>query len=523
MAIVFSNPQELNEEELIREGYIHHGVRRVKWDLTQKAFSGADNSIKRDINFITAKYKEQLSNVIDIKKMDGSKLSVLDMNDDTLQAILEEMANQMNEKVEKGLAQTTPRLDESFARLEGVARAASKTVFASEGIHDTQYQRLMESIAEALKLINSFDEEKWTKFLFEYTQLMKNRASIGSKNLEAEVAKLRQHNGIVKGINKKDFPTPMQQVMNLLANIPEAMAKSDKGSLTYTARQMTGSLNSIFDTTIGEFLAAMFSDIALEVDKEITSTLSKNTKTTGQERVKSLTGSGKMVDAKIDVSTNGVADISLKYAQEGELSYKISGSINSSVKWYTSKGTKLPDHISIQNISSYTSLLKKIFVGPYADYAIYNTLAFNNYNSAVKESNFRIMRSATIARYLTQFIAGSGQATSDYKKIDTAMFMLINGKFYPIFSILIAYVNEASKENNILTYGSGSAGKENLVYLNLTTVKNNWIGSKNKPNWEQALARSRATKEIIDKFSINISLNTKNLEQICRKYNVASV
>lgn len=523
MAIVFSNPQELNEDELIKEGYVHHGVRRVKWDLTQKAFSGADNSIKRDINFITAKYKEQLSNVIDIKKMDGSKLNVLDMNDDTLQAILEEMANQMNEKVEKGLAQTTPRLDESFARLEGVARAASKTVFASEGIHDTQYQRLMESIAEALKLINSFDEEKWTKFLFEYTQLMKNRASIGSKNLEAEVAKLRQHNGIVKGIDKKDSPTPMQQVMNLLANIPEVMARSEKGNLTYSGRQMTGSLNSIFDTTIGEFLAAMFSDIALEVDKEITTALSKNTKTTGQERVKSLTGSGKMVDAKIDVSTNGVADISLKCAQEGELSYKISGSINSSVKWYTSKGAKIPEHISIQNISSYTSLLKQIFIGPYANYAIYNTLAFNNYNNAARESNFRIMRSATIARYLNYFIAGTGQATSNSKKIDTAMFMLINGKFYPIFSILVAYMNEASKEKNILTYGSGSAEKDNLIYINLSTVKNDWIGSKNKPSWEEALQRSRATKAVIDKFAINVSLNTKNLEQICKKYNVSSI
>jgi hypothetical protein len=68
----------------------------------------------------------------------------------------------------------------------------------------------MESIADALKLIGAFDEDKWMKFLLEYTVLMKNRASIGSKNLEAEVAKLRQHNGIVKGIDKKDFPTPMQ-------------------------------------------------------------------------------------------------------------------------------------------------------------------------------------------------------------------------------------------------------------------------------------------------------------------------
>jgi hypothetical protein len=65
--------------------------------------------------------------------------------------------------------------------------------------------------------------------------------------------------------------------------------------------------------------------------------------------------------------------------------------------------------------------------------------------------------------------------------------MLINGKFYPIFSILVAYMNEASKEKNILTYGSGSAGKDNLIYINLSTVKNDWIGSKNKPSWEEAL------------------------------------
>jgi hypothetical protein len=45
----------------------------------------------------------------------------------------------MNEKVEKGLAQTTPKLDEAFAKLEGIARSAGKTVFAGEGIHDTQY------------------------------------------------------------------------------------------------------------------------------------------------------------------------------------------------------------------------------------------------------------------------------------------------------------------------------------------------------------------------------------------------
>lgn len=486
-AIVYSN----KSLEQIESGYIHHGIKSVKWGYT-KTFFKENNSIKSDLEKLTLRYKQELAKTLKISNSSGEELKIFDMDDDTVQAMFEEAANQLNQSIENNLIN-------SFENAEIMARN-SQDVFANSANFDKEkFNQMMNSIKDALRLVNSFDENVWNEFLKQYAELMAGRQNAGSQQLNASIRNL---NGIIKTTNKP----VMESVLKVLSNIPKKMLQGD---LNYSAQQMVGTLNSIFDTYIGEQLAAIFVDMALEADKEIVEDWKKGgrnfsvAKTTGRDTVQSLIDSNRQVSGKVDVSKNGVLDITLKGNKAGNKDYTIGGQFNSSVKWYSPKSA-VPSHISIQSINSYVALAKQIFND---DYSIYNTLAFYNANNPTKDSNFRIMRSSVIARYLDKFIAGTGQSGNPSGTIDTAQFLVVNGKFYPIFSVLTAYLQDIKDKE--LEYGSGRAG--DLVYINMTDPDNEWIGDKNVKDITLAAKRSKKSKQAIDKFRINVSLNFKSL------------
>ena len=466
----------------INEGYVHSDIDHVDWDYTSKVFN-RKNSIKNNNMALLQRYKWSLGKAIsNITDEDGNKINfITDMSDEDIQIMFEEMAKMMNEKVDKSIAQV-------ISGTEFAARQAS-AVFAN-GFNEKQFAQIMESIEEALKKINSFNNEQWESFLTQYAYVMKNR-SRKNHNLQASIKKLQ-------GIVKQSEGTEMGDIMRILSNIPARMLNEDNKN--YSAKQMVGTLNSIFDTVIGEQAIALTEDMIFDVDKEITAQFQK-AKTTGKETVSSLTKPTRQVSGKVDVSKTASTELSLSLAKNASKKYTITGQFNSSVKWYGDKKTT-PKHVSIQNISSYAQLANEIFKD---DYAVYNTLAFVNDNHAQKSENFRIMRSSVISKYLDKFIAGTGQKTSG-GTIDSAMFLVINGEFYPIFSILLAYLEDVKDKEN--KYGSASQG--DLIYMNIYDVNNDWVGEPSVKNLALAEKRSNLAKASINKFKVNFSLNTSN-------------
>jgi hypothetical protein len=97
-------------------------------------------------------------------------------------------------------------------------------------------------------------------------------------------------------------------------------------------------------------------------------------------------------------------------------------------------------------------------------YGIYNTIAFNDENETAR-TNYRIIRSSVIKNYLTLFLAGKGTAVNGVEgAVDFASFLVVNGHYYSMASIVLAIQKELEKKDS--TYGSRPGG--DLVYLNVT-------------------------------------------------------
>lgn len=479
---------ENKNKKVIEDEYIHYNSENVQWNYILNYFQ-SNNTIEKDIKNLFGRYKKQLSNILSISINNGSSLNMmLQMNDNEILKIFNSLADKMNESVDKNLIK-------QLLDIENIARKNKMTVNSNGEVKN--FISTMEAISKGLDLIKGFDKDQWESFVTTY-QLCFNK---DKKIRDEKIGKLE---GFIEGIQLE----PMKSVMKILSNIPKNMIKEDN-TIGYNASQMTGSLNSIFDTAIGEGLAAIFQDTVFNIDKTIEKEL--GTKLTGKEQIKNEF-SDKKVSAKTDISTpNQQIKISLQTEKNSNQDYTIKGEFNSSVKWYSPKN-ETPDHVAIQSISSFTNLVKKIYND---NYAVNNTIAFYNLkNNKQQADSFRIIRSSVIARNLEQFIAGSGKQGQELLG-DTAAFLVVNGKFYPIFTILQAYIEDITKkENKYFNYGSSS---RDLVYMNLSGVKNTWKGNKRAPSYEEGLLRSREVAQKIQKFPVRFSLNTKELEKYINK------
>ena len=512
----------------IKSGYVHYDIDNVNWDYVKIFSNSQEKNIIKDVNNITKRYKTQLNETLKLKKDNGEYLDLLFMDDNDVQDIFEIMVNQMNNNVEKYFKNNNDI--EKFMGLKAKGRELGMQAISNEGT-SKDYEDFMTTIAEALKLINSFNEEQWNDFKTSYIILMQNQKK-GRKKITKEKERLIKN--LENTINKIDKETfePMYRVLNTLLNIPKNLIKNNEK--VYTSKQMTGTLNSIFATTIGESLGAILEDIGIFADKAVVDSL--RTTKSGSEQVKSfynenISGPG-TVDAvtMLSVNTNGVADmeLSLNKNQNGKdkVTYTLEGQIASSIKWYDPPNdSNLPSSVHIKDISSFASLLKSIYSGLNSEYVIYNTLAFNNKGKTEQEDAFRIFRSAAIGKYLNNFIAGSGQRTGKNKdKIDVASFIMINGKFYSIFSILMTFIEDFKKEGKgFKNYGGTSNSSRDLIFMNIKTSEVNWIGEPEKPDLASAIQRSDLMKKELNKIAVTFSLNTKMLENKCKSAGITSL
>lgn len=480
--------------------YIHSDVDHVKWDKVKNYFE-TNNTINSDLGSMKILYKQSLSKMLNVSRNDGKNISLLSlatMDDNDVKTLLEAAAEQMN-KVAKSLASENA----AIVSANQIARNAGKTVFASKWAKGTnanevkEFNDLMSSIGNAIQVLssNSYDAETWNHFVALYGLVM-GKAQTG----QAFATELKQLNDFIDIEKCKNNPI-MQKIMIYLRNIPATYGTKDKKGRVidrYSANQMAGSLNNIFGKVIGETFNSIQWDMIESVKKDSQALL------LGEDRVQSRWGKSD-VDGKVDIAKNGLLDITLFSKKTGKEKYQISGDFTSSVKLYSpGKTSNQVKNISIQSIYSYVNMVLSIFN---ERYPVYNTLAFSKANNVLKEESFRIIRSSVLARYFIDFIAGGNQKIGNSGIFNTAQFLVINGSFYSIYSIIIQFIEEMQKDK-MNYYGSKN---DNLISVRFDGIHNDWVGKNSKKDIANALKRSSIAMESVNKIKATIHLNVQAL------------
>ena len=473
------------------------------------------HTFNRQINYrhIQQQVENRLSQVV--KKVhitDDKKLEyVLGFDQNELEDFFEQIVNQINDKVEEVV-----RADE-FLAVRTEVRSHSK-IFEGKTVEGKEYSEFIQSIGKALNFIdeNLKKSQEWENFIAAYAAALrvdkKSRTGVTKKQKDA-IADLDK---IVKSFNEKDLTDgqkALKNIMEYLANIPKKMIEDGKRK-EYNSRRMGGTLNNILDTTIGEYLSMISVDLVTKGQRQVEKGLSQ---ATGHSSVTSLINPASKVPAKPDSSKPGVFFSVYKNGEERI----IQCDLNISVKWANIKTEGKNDPIQIQSINNYVKLAQKVFGdNTQSNYAIYNTLAFSNVDKfgADAEKAYRLLRTGILSKYAIDFLMGTGEDLIVENKAiskNTATFIMINGKVYSTFSIMMAFIEDMKKHEKA---GYGNLDTSNsIIYMSAPNRPSK--KEAEKPEYINDKTLTLYTQEMrnyIDKFAVTVKLNPGKLSQLAK-------
>lgn len=497
-----SNMDELYPWDSI--AYIRGREEDVPWETKVLPFIKSKNGeTLSSFKKIQDRYITSLktANVNMVKKTSAGELeSLMETDDKLLVSLMDEFAKQANEQITQ-LQQSNIN---AFQASNITARNKAKVFenLKNISIDNKDVNDFFDSIYNALKAVEniSFKDEDWNDFK---VALLKTT----SRNL-GEV-----NSGIVNLANGNE---QVERVLKYLKNI--FFTSKGNRRAGYSATQMTGTLNNIFGTTLGEAFGQIEWDMLNKVDNMVVQKFNNANKTRLAGTATPSFQDGAFVTsntAKVDLINSNGLTFDLKLENSGDV-YKLTGELNSSIKWYSDleKKDNKGKTISIFDSSRGADYLAQVYgTTAQAQNSYLNTIAFSNSKNSSQNEAYRLIRGALIARYMEVFIAGSGAQLKSKDNIigtDISSFLLINGKLYPIAGILVSYLDMVQNEQNILFQG----GDQSLVKLNLA-FNNKWIGNE-KPNALYAGHRSKKGYIAFNKIKMSAHLNVNVLNNIIK-------
>lgn len=187
------------------------------------------------------------------------------------------------------------------------------------------------------------------------------------------------------------------------------------------------------------------------------------------------------------ISDNGLFTIT---TQINNKTLSLDALVNSSVKEYR---VNEPGSIHIISNTPITTVWKDQVSTKETLYGAYNAIA----HSSHFQETYNNLKELIAGTYFTQYLMGSGQRIKDSNGIDTAWFMIIGKKAYSILDIVkdVVSSNPNSSTITIKFQGDSQIKNENVdIYNNVL---------------QNALERSRKTKEAINKIKISATLNAR--------------
>lgn len=287
--------------------------------------------------------------------------------------------------------------------------------------------------------------------------------------------------------NNADVQTA-QKVLNLLSN---AVSKFETSG-SVSSRSFSQTISRIFRKALGDKMAESLIATGLQdAEEQINSILDQaiaeskgNLKWVNRGKAAAL----KNINNAVSVFNNGT--FQMRIAKSGKV-FNIELSTHAeTVDWSANPANNI-QLVNTQSMGDY-------FQNKDERYLAYNMIA-HRYTDMEFEEAVDTIRASTAASFFNQWINGRGlQMPSG----ETAQFLIIENKVYPVLRIISNICDEIMRgeTSEAFDFGMNRSGF------------NKWQG-KNGPNLPDALKRSQMVNEIINKFTIQATLNNNILAQ----------
>lgn len=462
--------------------YIHRHIAHFEKDEAVTAFG---QQKQEDYIKMKNRYKENyLASLQGVNPKAIGKLNLALSEDEVMSNLDEAILNVLNDEVSKTIEEF------EFDKILKGAYASLDNYLNTKDLKDLDM--LFAQITDAAKLLRYN--------ITEITAAIGKKTWIGGgRDLSKVKTVIDQQMSLFNGKNVRIAKKDMQSVLQSLKLLVEGL-----DSQIVDKKSLQGYLKNIFSTTVGERVVSKGIAKALGfISQTIDETLigDNNIKVTNELR-QALEdyGQNKTTHFKTDNSFKG---LSLEL-EDGE-SFKINLGI--STKWY--KNIKNPDEskVSITSENNFIHRVNQLLAGDSGRYYAYNALALVNQDGTA----YSALKAAIVARTLDYLISGFGIQG------DFSQFIVINGKFYSIWQIILAVENFNS--------GQGSSdmnpGKTDPITISATGLsdiaKRTDEARKYTPNEDMAYKRAKIQNILLNRLRLTGHFYPNRLHNALKK------
>lgn len=406
--------------------------------------------------------------------------------------LLEETLNSLAESINNSIEKAYNGTDITQLMVGLGQKLHSFNDLFSKGIPEIhRLNKFFETLVEVFNQLNGYYSKKLLRILKQFgIDIMGKNVSFGqdvwsnAKNVD---------------ILSKDELIQLSKIQEYLTNAANAFKKNNNQLST---RSFSSTINNIFSTILGEgWAVSTLSSIVSNSLNEFENALAAIPNMCSEV---SPGGTGKDIQgtvSKVDVFSNDAFSMSLE--QYG-YNLKINIGSNLSVKTYSTYKESTNIHIvSGSPLGKYISQMPII-----GQYYTYNTIVHND--EAGSANAFRTLRAAYAATFFNEWLSGSGQMMEGGLNINTAQFLMVNGRVYSIMSIVR---NVCNKLLGIDDFESANMP----IHLHISKINNAWSANQSKgPNWVDARIRSEAVKAVINQLIISVDFNAGILFELAQ-------
>lgn len=293
----------------------------------------------------------------------------------------------------------------------------------------------------------------------------------------------------------------IESVKQVISLLDSAATQFEKNGCKLSKASFQQVITNIFSTSIGEELGLnMVATVLTNIDSELEKVLQElgvqinNTSFARNTSISNPTG-------KVDIINSNAFTFSVTLQNGQEITIELGSNI--SEKWYQDIAKNRSTSIHLVSKSTFGQILKDF------DRDIGNIMRNIMAHRWDSEPLYEGMRSVIAASFIDEWLMGKG--TKIQGGVDTAQFLLVNGKVYSVLEI----IRKVFAQN--MQYAVARTGLPSLSIggqIALPQAKQ-WQPreSKDIDEWAPAFRRSDPLKELIDALTISCSFNSKMLEK----------
>lgn len=448
--------------------YIHRHISHFPKDDAVASFG---QQKQEDYRKMRARYKENyLANISGVNPEAMHKLNLAMKDDEVFRDIDEALLDTLNARVSESIAKFNldKMLIGAYSSLNSFIK--TKDLQALDGLFSqiTSAAELLRSNTTELAL--AIGQKAWVG---------------GGRDLNKVVQVLNEQIVAFEGKNVKVAKSQMLAVLKSTRDLAQGLSAN-----TLRPDSLRGYLRNIFSTNIGEYIVSKGVAAGLGA---LTSTIQKTL--TGTDSIKETEDLKKILD---------------KFGQQGDTDFKTDNSFKNmqihlesgdsftinlglSTKWYKGIADKTSNQVAITSEQNFIHRVTQLISGHEGRYYAYNALALVNQDGAA----YAALKAAILARTMDYLVSGFGVQG------DFSQFLVINGKFYSIWQIILALENFNNGQGTSDIHG----GKTDPLTISASglaklATKTDEALKESPPDLHRAYARAKEQNKAIERLKL---------------------